>query len=283
MTDTRERQPDYLFTYGTEEHRRLVAQSVLLDPLTREVFTAAGLGPGSRVLDLGCGAGNVSLLAAELVGPTGRVLGVDADPETVRMASAHAAHLGVENVEFRVGDVRTLQGVGDGFDAAVGRAVRMYQDDPAAAVRAAAESVRPGGLVCFHEGVFDYLWAVPSPPLWTRLRELALETITRAGVEIAMGPRLHETFRAAGLPAPQTRVATSAFAGDDMPDYGWADAVLGMLPLMERLGVATADELGADTLRERMRAELRDSDGVMIVPLMFGAWARLPDNGARGR
>lgn len=275
-------QPDYLFTYGEGEHRRLMAQSALLDPLTRELFTVAGLGPGARVLDLGSGAGNVSLLAAELVGPTGSVLGVDRDPETVRMASAHAEHIGVTNVEFRVGDVLTLDDVGDGFDAVVGRALLMYLADPVATVRAAAERVRPGGLVCFHEGDLSYTWAVPAPPLWTRLYELVQETLARAGVEARMGQRLHETYRAAGLPTPQIRVGTSAWGGDQVPDYGWADAVLGILPLMDRLGVAAADELGADTLRERMRAELRAVDGLMIVPLMFGAWVHRPDPAANG-
>lgn len=281
MTGVRE--PEYLFTHGAEEHRRLVRQSAVLDPLTRELFGAAGLEPGARVLDLGSGAGNVSLLAAELVGPTGSVLGIDANPDTVRMAGAHADELGVENVEFRVGDVRTLDGVGDDFDAVVGRAVLMYLADPAAAVRAAAERIRPGGLLCLHEGDFDYTWAEPYPPLWTELHGLARETMARAGVEMAMGPRLHATYRAAGLPPPHLHVATSAWGGDDVPDYGWADAILGMLPVMERLGITSADRLRADTLRERMRAELRDVDGLMIVPLMFGAWLRLPDAGTSRR
>ena len=271
MTGTR---PDYLFTYGTSEHQRLVAQGALLDPLTRELFAAAGLGPGARALDLGCGAGNVSLLAAELVGPAGSVLGVDTNPETVALAAAHAARLGVDNVEFRVADVQTLDGVEDGFDAVVGRLILMYLTDPVAALRTAVERVRPGGLVCFHEADFEYEWSVPVPPLWRYTYECLHETMARAGVETRMAHRLHATFRAAGLPAPRMRLGADAWGGDMLPTYGWADVVLGALPLMESLGVTTAEELGADTLRERMRAELRDVDGIVISAVLTGAWTR---------
>ena len=70
------------------------------------------------------------------------------------------------------------------------------------------------------------------------------------------------------------RLGADAWGGDSLPAYGWAEVVLGALPLMELFGVTTAEELGADTLRERMRAELREVDGVMISAVLTGAWAR---------
>lgn len=266
--------PDYLFVHGRSEHERLLAQSALIDGVTRELFAAAMIAPGSWVLDLGCGAGSVSLLAADVVGSTGSVLGIDTNPETVAMAAARAARLGVDNVEFRVADVQTLDGVGTGFDAVVGRLILMYLADPVAALRVAAERVRPGGLVCFHEADFTYDWSVPMPPLWSYAYDCLHETMRRAGVEPRMAHRLHATFRAAGLPAPRMRVGADAWGGDSLPAYGWADVVLGALPLMERFGVTTAEELGADTLRERLRAELRAVDGVMISAVLTGAGAR---------
>lgn len=271
MTDV---SPDYLFTYGEQEHERLLAQSEVLDPYTRDLLVQAGLEPGARVLDLGSGAGNVALLAAGLVGPEGHVVGIDRDPDSVLLAQRHAEKLGFHNVEFRVGDVQTLDGVEDGFDAVIGRVVLMYLADPVAAVRTAAERVRPGGLVCFHEADMTYTWSSPPTPLWSRMYECMQETMGRAGIEPRMGHRLYTTYRAAGLPAPRLCMGTGVWGGPDAPGYGWADAVLGMLPMMESLGVLTADEIDPATVKCRMADELRKADAIMIAGLLFGAWTR---------
>ena len=59
------------------EHERLIRQAVYLAPLTERLFQEAGIGPGQRVLDLGSGVGDVAMLAARLVGPSGEVVGVE--------------------------------------------------------------------------------------------------------------------------------------------------------------------------------------------------------------
>ena len=151
----------YAFTDRAHEQRRLASQAQLFDPLTERVFRAAGLGIGMRVLDLGSGAGDVAMLAARLVGREGEVVGVERDPEAVASAAARVAQAGMSNVRFIQGDVQTLDGVADGFDAAVGRFVLMYVPDPAAALRRAASLVRPGVLVCLHEVDLVYDWAAP--------------------------------------------------------------------------------------------------------------------------
>ena len=72
------------------EHRRLVRQAWLLEPLTERLFREAGIGHGMRVLDLGCGMGDVAMLAARLVGPSGRVVAVDLDDIVLANASQRA-------------------------------------------------------------------------------------------------------------------------------------------------------------------------------------------------
>jgi protein-L-isoaspartate O-methyltransferase len=118
--------PEYAFTDRAHEQRRLASQAELFDPLTERVFRTAGLGNGMRVLDLGSGAGNVAMLAARLVGREGEVIGVERDPEAVASATAGVAQAGHSNVRFIQGDAQTLDGIADGFDAAVGRLILMY-------------------------------------------------------------------------------------------------------------------------------------------------------------
>jgi SAM-dependent methyltransferase len=264
---------NYPFADRGAEDERLVAQGAFFDPLTRRLLQEAGLAPGMRVLDLGSGAGNVARLAAGLVGPRGSVLGIERDPAAVALAQRRTD---APNVGFRVGDVQTLEGVDDGFDAVVGRLVLMYLPNPVAALRRAATRARPGGLVCLHEADLNYLWASPQTPLWAQLRGWLLETLEKAGVATRMGPALFTTFRAAGLPGPRLLVEAFAGGGPDAPAWAWANVMSGMVPLMERLGVTTAAAVDAATLADRLLAETADCDGSVIGPPMTGAWVTLP-------
>jgi SAM-dependent methyltransferase len=262
----------YPFADRAAEDERLVAQAALFDPLTRRVLREAGLAPGMRVLDLGSGSGNVTRLAAEVVGPDGQVVGIERDPEAVKLAQLRTD---AGNVEFRIGDVQSLDGVEDGFDAVIGRLVIMYAPDPVAAIRQAAARVRPGGLLCLHEADLGYLWASPQPPLWSQIRGWFLEALEKAGIETRMGPRLHTAFRAAGLPTPRMLVESFAQGGGDAPAWAWASVVAGVVPLMERFGIATRAEVDPAALASRLLAETLACDGCVISPPMTGAWTRI--------
>jgi cyclopropane fatty-acyl-phospholipid synthase-like methyltransferase len=77
---------DYPLGYSEREARRLADQGALLEELTADVLRRAGLQQGMRVLDLGCGVGDVSFLAARMVGTGGAVLGVDQASSSVDTA-----------------------------------------------------------------------------------------------------------------------------------------------------------------------------------------------------
>jgi SAM-dependent methyltransferase len=263
----------YPFSDRVAEDERLVAQGRLFDPLTHRLLREAGLAPGMRVLDLGSGAGNVTRLAAELVGPRGSVVGLERDPAAVELARRRTD---AGNVEFRVGDVQTLDGLEDGFDVVVGRLVLMYLTDPAAALARAAARVRPGGLICMHEADLAYLWASPRTALWDEVRDYFLTALDKAGIEPRMGPTLCTAFRAAGLPAPRLLVEAFADGGPAAPSWGWANVVTAAVPLMERLGVATRGDVDPATLADRLLGETLARDGCVIGPPMTGAWTTRP-------
>jgi SAM-dependent methyltransferase len=82
----------------------LSRQAAFLGGTTERLFRAAGLEPGMRVLDVGSGAGDVALLAAEFVGPEGEVVGVDVDGAALKVARGRAHALGLRNVSFVEGD-----------------------------------------------------------------------------------------------------------------------------------------------------------------------------------
>jgi cyclopropane fatty-acyl-phospholipid synthase-like methyltransferase len=129
--------PIYAMGHSEGERRRLVEQAAIYAPSTRHLFADAGIRPGHRVLDAGCGVGDVSLLAASVVGPGGSVVGVDADAEALAVAEARAAQAGLGHVRFVQADLRDVS-FEQPFDAVVGRFVLMYLGDPAEGVRRCA-------------------------------------------------------------------------------------------------------------------------------------------------
>ena len=131
----------YVLGRSDAETRRLIAQHQIYGPITRRLFEAAGIGAGMTVLDVGSGAGDVALLLAELVGPRGRVVGVDTNAAILDTARARAQAAGWRNVEFHTGDVRELSPETK-FDAVVGRWILMYLPDPAAMILSGPGLVR---------------------------------------------------------------------------------------------------------------------------------------------
>jgi len=261
-----------------EEQRRLVVLGGLSERNTERVFREAGVGPGMRVLDLGSGAGDVALLAARLVGAQGSVVGVEQSAQAVAGAQRRIAHAGYDNVSIVQGDISALDDVLEAressFDAVVGRAVLMYLPDPVAVVRASAQRLRPGGLLCFREPDMTYEWVAPRSPLWDQARDWFLQTATRAGFNPQMAFQLPRVLRAAGLPHPELRLDAVIGQGPKAPVDFWADFVRGLVPAMEKLGVATAAEVEAHTLTDRLKAETEAHDGIVLCPLIVSAWTR---------
>src|ERR1700761_7341315 len=98
---------EYVMGHTDRERERLSLQGALLAPHTRRLFRRAGISAGMRVLDVGCGVGEVSRLAAELVGHEGRVIAVDFDERALEMGRARAASIGLRNIDFVHGDIHT--------------------------------------------------------------------------------------------------------------------------------------------------------------------------------
>jgi ubiquinone/menaquinone biosynthesis C-methylase UbiE len=272
MTDQTKKPGEYAFGHSSRELERLSAQARLYEPFTRQLLEEAGIAPGMRVLDVGCGHGDVAFLAARIVGPSGHVVAVDKAPPAVEAARARAASF--PNVEVAVGDVTALS-FDRPFDAVVGRLILMYCPDPVDALRKLAAFVKPGGLVIFQE--FDLFGnaALPAAPLYEKCINMGRETLRRIGSETRMGLKLYPMYKAAGLPAPELRYVASIGGGSDFLGYGQVTEIMrSLLPLMERFGVTNAAELQLETLEARLRDEVVALGGVVTMPPLIGAFAR---------
>ena len=274
MTDTAH--PEYVLGHAASELERLIKQAAFFGDLTAHTLKLAGLREGMKVLDVGCGAGDVSFLAASIVGPSGHVTGVDMNAETVALATARASEAKLPNVAFEAGDITQLAYAG-AFDAVIGRLIVLYLGDKVKGVTAFRRYAKPGGLIYFQEFCEPRISAVPPVPLYDDVIRWINETFARAKIELWMGLRLAGVYRAAGLPSPQMLAMSRIETGDDSPAYEYlAQTIRSLLPLIERTGVATKEQVDIDTLARRLRDQATSTGSVLHLPELIAAWTRVP-------
>ncbi len=269
---------NYVLGNSAQEQTRLKLQAKFLERWTEQFLLSAGLEPGMRVLDLGCGMGDVSLLAARLVGDTGHVTSIDRDAVVIEKARERAClESRGADMEFIESNLLDFHGTRD-FDAVIGRYVLLYQPDPAAAISHAAEQVRSGGIVVFHEMDFgNQSKSYPDKTLFGTLQLLVAETFRRAGVWTDLGLHLTRLFLEAGLPWPTIKAEVPVGGEPGSFIYQWmTETVRSLLPRMEQFGLANTGELAIDTLVARMDAEAAVFRSQILGPLQFGAWSRKP-------
>jgi SAM-dependent methyltransferase len=112
---------------------------------TGNPFSIGALRPGERVVDVGCGAGIDSLIAARMVAPGGQVVGIDMTPAMVARARASADAMGATNVEFREGLAESLPVPSGWADAVISNGVVNLFPDKLAGLREIARVLKPGG------------------------------------------------------------------------------------------------------------------------------------------
>lgn len=272
MTST----PTYQLGHTEHELDRLISQAAYFGDLTEHVLELAGLQPGMRVLDVGCGPGDVSFLAARLVGPAGAVIGVDSAESAVAAARARAEAAGLHNVHFLVGDAAGVR-LELPVDAVVGRLIIMHLPNPAAVLAHLRTLLVPGGLMVFQE--MDLAGSISDPPcpLFDTTLDRVRETLRRIGADHRVGLKLPRVFAAAGLPIPRMILGARVEAGPDSPAYAQVVGIVRtLLAPMAQTGVATAAEIDIDTLEERLRAEVTAAGATIVSPHYIGAWTRLP-------
>ncbi len=254
-------------------------QGRILRPFTERYFRNAGLEPGMRVLDIGSGVGDVALLAADIVGPGGRVIGLDRDAKGLERARQRTIAQGCSSwVSFEAINIEDFE-TSELFDAVVGRYVLLYQPDAAATLRRLMRFVRPGGIFVFHE--IDFTNANASYPVceaWDQTYFLLAEVFRRAGAPPDFGRRLGKTYTEAGLPFPS--IVAELVIGGARGSYLIllvAATMLSIAPQMARLGLKLPDGIVLnETLTSTLEMAVLAKGSQLIGPMQFGAWARKP-------
>jgi len=269
---------DYALGYTDAEQARLIRQATLIAPHTERLFREAGIGVGHRVLDLGSGMGDVSMLVSGLVGASGEVVGIERDATSIERAQARVAAAGLRNVSFLNVDVNNI--VTDRpFDAVVGRFILMFLPDPIFVLRSVSRLVHPGGVLAFQEPSWIPMLALGDRlPLWSCVLRSIHETISRSGANPEMGLALYQIFQEIGLPAPHMHLEIPL--GSDVDFLRVISELLCSLrPLSEQHNVSLDELGGLDTLPDRICAEIAAANTVVSIVPLVGAWSRKPADG----
>ena len=264
----------YVMGHTDRERRRLALQGTILNPFTEQLLRRAGIAGGMRVLDLGCGIGDVSMLAARLVGRHGSVTGIDIDEAALGIARDRARENSLTNIEFVRASLDDYRG--DLFDGVIGRHILIHMPEPLAVLQNAHRMLNPGGVVAFQEFDFSVTRAAfPACPLRERVDGIFREFFCRA-IKGNMGARLYHLFVEAGFHAPDCRAEYPIDGGPDSPFYEWmTEALRSILPRLSAAGIDASD-ISIDTLAQQLRQEAVTQRAGFPAPHMVGGYARKP-------
>jgi ubiquinone/menaquinone biosynthesis C-methylase UbiE len=268
---------DYAMGSSDAERQRLMRQGAILKGFLTSAFSAAGIGPGMRVLDLGCGVGDVAIAAADLVGPTGSVVGIDRDASSVAWAIKRVTEAGYMNIRFQTTEFHEFAD-SEKFDALVGRFILMYLPDPVAILRHRSQQLRTGAAIAFMEPDFTVDSRIfPDFPQFKACSTWISEALRHSGARIDMGMRLYATYLAAGFVNTATEATHLSGCGfsREMADF-FAETIRSILPKIVQYGIATLEEVQIDTLADRMDAACRNADPQWVSSRYISAWARKP-------
>lgn len=268
--------PNAVYALGSSsgESARLQRQAEELAPESSELLDRVGLRPGDSAIDLGCGPRGVIELLHQRVSPGGRVVGVDADPAHVAMASELVAHRALENVEIVHADARHTGLPVDSFDLVHARTLLITLPDPAEVVTEMVRLARPGGWVAGLEPDTQSAICYPPHPAFDRLCEIFTAAFPRNGADPHIGRRMTELYRQAGLEDVGVEARATLYPAGHSRRTIRADLIRSLRPQVLEMGLA--DERELDDLDAAFRIHLEDRNVVVMPSLNFLAWGRKP-------
>jgi ubiquinone/menaquinone biosynthesis C-methylase UbiE len=263
------------YVLGT--HDQEVARLGLQHRVWRDVVTACwhrvGMTQGWKVIDVGSGPGYATADLAEIVGPTGKVLGIERSARFLEAARERCARRCLSNVEFREGDLMEVSLGKLGFDASWCRWVTSFVSSPKNLVQNIASALRPGGIAIFHE-YSDYL-TFRFMPIRDALEKFAVEVSDSwiaSGGEPNIARQLPELLRDAGFRVIEIVPHVRTISPRDYT-WQWPKSFIEInVARLQELG-RISDELAEDILREFHEAD-GDPNSWFTTPLFLEIVAR---------
>ncbi|MGI9089026.1 MAG: methyltransferase domain-containing protein [Chthoniobacterales bacterium] len=255
MSIAKKNETDYVLGTHDEEVARLGLQHRVWRDIVTACWQRVGITHGWRVLDVGAGPGYATADLAEIVGPTGSVVGIERSARFLEAARERCRRRGLTNAELREGDLMEVSLGEDEFDASWCRWVASFVASPQTLVEKIARALRPGGLAIFHEySDYETFCFMPLKPTLQRFIQEVMESWRASGGEPNIARQLPSLLHAAGLRVLEIRPQVRTVSPRDYT-WQWPKSFIEInIQRLQELGRVTP-EWGADLLREFAEAE----------------------------
>jgi len=262
---------EYVLATGKAAAYRLQILHKLYGPGARRVLLQAGIRPGMRVADLGCGVGMVTSLMADLVGPTGQVVGVDSSPEQLAQAR-ELMPAGLSNITLVEASATSTGLTQESFDLVYCRFLLIHLTEPAQALREMHRLLKPNGILVCEDGDLTSAGSEPATAL-KAFSELFGRLGPTWGVNYTLGRELFQMIVTANFSEAEITYNQPVVArGVNKRFLEWSVAEAG--PAFVGAGLITSESLH-NTLVEMERAA-EDETVLAVMPRMSQVWARKP-------
>ena len=264
---------DYVLGTHDDEVARLGLQHRVWRSAVTECWHRVGITHGWRVIDVGAGPGYATADLAEIVGPTGAVLGIERSARFLAVARERCRRRGLENVELREADLMEVSLGALGYDASWCRWVASFVSSPKKLVENIAGALRTGGLAIFHEySDYETFRFMPMKPALEAFSRGVMESWRASGGEPNIARELPQLLRDGGFRVleivPRVRTVSQR-------DYTWQwpkSFVEINIARQEELGRVTAQQ--AAVVRREFAEVEADSDAWFTTPMFLEIVAR---------
>ncbi len=259
---------DYIISGGKEGKSRLNVLADVLHHQTKALLQQHGLTKGMSFLDLGCGGGNVSLMAAGMVGNNGSVTAMDFDKEIISLAQEDATAAYAKNVSFHTMSAYDISYTNQ-FDIAYSRFLLSHLNDPAAVLQKMKQSVKPGGKVIVEDVDFSGHFCYPANVAFNQYLQYYAAAAKHSNADANIGPSLFSMFQTAGFEDVGFDVIQPCFnkgTGKWMA-YLTLDRIK---PTLIKDGIATEQTI--NTTLQQLEGFTKDEQTIISLPRIFRVW-----------
>ncbi len=268
-------QPDeYLLGHSANEEERLRRQPRELAPDSRQLLDQLNIRPGDRAIDIGCGPHGILDLLSERVGANGKVVGLERNESTVELARRFIAEHNLLNVEVVQADAKATGLPRASFDLVHARLVLVNVPEPQRVVEEMIALARPGGLVASHEADWGAFLCDPPSPTWDRLLQVFEAYSRNNGIDLFVGRKTHQMFRAAGLSDIQANPVIHSYP----PGHNRRNILCDFLENVKDriLAESLMTESEFHERQIELKRHLDDANTLVISHLFVQVWGRKP-------
>ncbi|EZH74171.1 hypothetical protein ATO12_14980 [Aquimarina atlantica] len=243
--------------------------------ITERLIETGKLKPGMRVLDLGCGNGNVSFIVSKFVGQHGIVVGLDNNKNAINAAKQKANELELSNMKFIELDItKNFEIEYSKFDVIIVRRVLMYLSNPIKTIRNAITHLKPNGLFLVQENDMSLVpIGLEGMPIHQKIIGLIKKTLAKENANLNFGFELNTILTNSGLKVEKIWAEATVSTPSQLTPWSFLANVMKERMLKHEV-IKNLSELNLDSLEERLTEERLSNTKTFISDIVFCGVAR---------